>query len=259
MLDSNEEIHFRKEINKLCKGESKLLRVYALENILKMGYEDRIIYFLSDDKNKVKLNVITAIKEKPDEKLNKIVIQCSGDDNKKIRKISLGILEKFNDPSTIQLLEQNLENSNFEIRNEVSNLLLEKNWNPNNDYQKALFYIGRQKWNELINLETQAVEPIIKSFNITEEDVKIKLLDCLAAIRGQESVDFIIKLIEETDDERIIRKSLLVLGEIKADDSLEPLLEAFEYENWKIRTSALKALSNFEDELVLNTISNLLI
>ena len=45
VLDSNEEIHFRKEINKLCKGESKLLRVYALENILKMGYEDRIMDF----------------------------------------------------------------------------------------------------------------------------------------------------------------------------------------------------------------------
>ena len=37
----------------------------------------------------------------------------------------------------------------------------------------------------------------------------------------------------------------MVLGEIKADDSLEPLLEAL---NMKMenRTSALRALSNFE-------------
>lgn len=102
----------------------------------------------------------------------------------------------------------------------------------------------------------RSVEEIIESFK--EDDEFVTLEACgLLEMKGEESVETMIDALENNNDKHVKIGVARVLGTIKDERAIDPLIKTLKHPNKLVRREASTALSNF-GEVVIDPLTEIL-
>jgi HEAT repeat protein len=110
--------------------------------------------------------------------------------------------------------------------------------------------LGQRDWQNsvdaLVKIGEPAVEPLIRTLqdrNIKTWAIHARTVDVLAKIGSQQAVDAVIKSIEDSGLNPYVRAAAArSLGQIKAENAADSLIDALKDESWIVRLSAREAL-----------------
>ncbi len=90
-----------------------------------------------------------------------LVVLRDGNQSMGVREVVAGVLAKTGDPRAIAPVEAMLSEHDIVVRQVAVWTLTRLGWKPTNDNQKALVAIANEDWDELGNLGSAAVEPLL--------------------------------------------------------------------------------------------------
>jgi HEAT repeat protein len=126
-------------------------------------------------------------------------------------------------------------------------LLNDERWSVRRYAASALGKIG----------DSQAVESLIYTLNDDEWHVRKYAADALGNIGDEKAVDSLVDALSDGDND-VRWKAVIALGKMRSA-AVEPLIEAFGNEDWRIRGRAAEALGNIGDTRALNLLINALV
>jgi HEAT repeat protein len=125
--------------------------------------------------------------------------------------------------------------------------------------------LGQGDWQNavdaLVKIGEPAVEPLIRTLqdrNIKTWAIHARTVDVLAKIGSQQAVDAVIKSIEDSGLNPYVRAAAArSLGQIKAENAADSLIDALKDESWIVRLNAREALLQIGEPTVEQVITAL--
>jgi len=111
-------------------------------------------------------------------------------------------LFKIDDLRTFKFLVKMLLDEDSDVRKEAAEFLRIQGWEPENDTDKAYYFIAMKKWNELIRLGEPAVEPLIWALKDADYSVQWEIVEVLGKIGDERAVEPLIQLLKGELDVR---------------------------------------------------------
>jgi HEAT repeat protein len=146
----------------------------------------------------------------------------------------------------IEPLVQALKDKDSCIRLGAAKTLKIIGWQPKNNTEKAHYLIGKQEWYKVMEVGEAAVEPLIQALNDETVFIRSKAANALREIGNTRAVDPLIKILK--DDYFYIRDeavwALVNIGEA----AVEPLIQALNDGDWRVRWGAARALGEIKDK-----------
>jgi HEAT repeat protein len=180
-------------------------------------------------------------------------------------------LGKIGDRSVIEPLIAALKDENSLVRKGVAEALDKLDWKAKGEYEKVLYFIGKQNWDECVKIGAPAVEPLVallwdKNLYIRKEVAEtLEELEWQAKDEHEEALHFIGKwdwngcrkmggaaveplLVVLSDRTPYMRKEAAeILGEIGDLRAVEPLINLLADEDILVRREAARALGRISD------------
>lgn len=126
------------------------------------------------------------------------------------------------------------------VRKNAAISLKTLNWIPSTKYQKTVYYIENQLWDECFKMSADAVDPLIRALNDENENVRNKISETLIKI-GVPAIDPLITALESNQDWVVREKAAEVLGNIGGSRAIPYLVDALS--DWKVGGTAAAALN----------------
>ncbi len=140
-------------------------------------------------------------------------------------------LGKLRDPRAVDPLIKTLKNKDSFLREEAAKALSKLRWKPDNREDEVWYWIGKDNWDKVIFLGTEAVEPLINALKDKDWDVREAVAEALG------------------------KSGSTALGDSRA---VEPLINALKHEHWRVREAAAEALGNLGDSRAVEPLINAL-
>jgi HEAT repeat protein len=133
-----------------------------------------------------------------------------------VREAAAGALGEIGDERAVEPLMGVLSDDNWRVRRNAAGALDELGWIPETDGQRAAYLIASMDWKTLVEWGAPAVEPLIKTL--------------------------------EDDDIEVRKAAVATLGKIGDERAVEPLMGVLSDDDWRVRGSAAEALGKIGDE-----------
>lgn len=117
------------------------------------------------------------------------------DENEKGKLLSS--LIKKNPNKSFQFIRKLLSNEDGNIRNETSSILDKIKWEPANSVERIYYLIAKEKWDDLKEIGSEAVEPLIELIINDLGDDREEAIRCLGKIKDDRAINYLIDLLEE--------------------------------------------------------------
>jgi len=179
-----------------------------------------LINVLKDDNPLVRRSIIQALGEIGDVRAVQPIVEMLHDEQ--VRNIAIQALGEIGDVSAVQSIVEMLWDE--KVCQVAIQVLDGFGWEPENSESGALYWIGKQQWNECVKIGSPAVEPLIRILDHKEPDIREAAAKVLGGINDAKSVEPLIeRLKEEKGKVRIAAANSLVNLYINGqiDDSLK--------------------------------------
>ena len=205
-----------------------------------------LIDALEDNNRDVREYAAKALGKIGDIRAVEPLIVALKDNNEFVRKYAAEALGKIGDVRAIEpLIVVLIQGDRFD-RLDAVEALDNLNWEPQTDYQKAIYLITKWQWQECVKMGVEAVEPLIVVLKENDKYVRKNAAETLGKIGDVRAVGPLINTLE--DNNKDVRENVLValsrIGDVRA---IEPLIDALEDNNEDIRMYAAEALGKMGD------------
>lgn len=144
------------------------------------------------------------------------------DEDKAIQESCAKSLGKLGNKKAIQPLIQKLNDFHPQIRTAAGNALNTLGWQPENKKEKIFFFVTQGRWKDLIDLGSDAVEPLLDTLSKTLKEFRRHIIEVDSNRQSGESY--------YDDPEYLYKHNLIIeiietLGEIQDVRAWNPLLD----------------------------------
>ena len=241
-----EDMEKNKDIDgliKALKDDNLLIRKNAAIALKKVG-DDRavepLIESLRYEKWQDEYVILSTVRENSAEALgiigNKRAVEplvnaLFEDVDEEVRWKAAYALREIGDESAVEPLINALKDERWVVRWHVAN---------------ALGVIGDER----------AVEPLIGALDDVDGHVRKYAAVALGDIGDERAIPYLVKTLDD-ENEDVIGKSIVALGKM-GDDAIEPLIDAFEDVNWRVKGKIAEIFGNTNDERAVELLINVL-
>ena len=302
------------ENNEFHKQASKVLDEMSLENIEE---EKKIFYYIAKDnytrcaeigltavgpliaaleKNKNNLDkkrsIVIALGELKSNKAVPHLVELLADKDKYMRERAIEALGKIGDKNAVKHLTPMLQDKNSWIRKTAAHVLESLRWEPEEDIEKASYYMAKKDYQKCIEIGESSVEGLVNILINSEEYdpvLKKEIINALGAIGSMKSCNalisclkdedksvrnyaiksikalgpvasgIILKELNETRENKVKEHLIEILGEIGDEQSTITLIELLQTENEKIKSSVIQALGKIKSREAVNPLIEIIL
>jgi HEAT repeat protein len=157
-----------------------------------------------------------------------------------IRLPAAEALGRIGDPRAIEALQEVLQTSSGNMRNEAAKALKALGWTPPQDTDLATQAVALGDWKEAASLGPAAVAPLIAALKDPNSETRRGAVQALANM-GRAAVVPVLRALEDRDP--VARShAALALGMIKDERAVEPLAKALQDPDGSMRENVVWAL-----------------
>lgn len=216
------------------------------------------------------------------------LIRDSKDKDVAVRSGAIRALGSCGDPRALGPLSEALNDTNPDIRWCAAKALEILGWKPSGVEQKVGYFLALGKWDELVEIGSPAVEPLIEALKSEDSDtrrnaskalgelkdpsavgpliaslrdarsyVRRNAVKALGVLGDTRSVQPIIKLLNDPDA-GVRVDAVVALGALKDLKAVEPLCEVLSDEDSDVRINAIEVLGEMGDRRAMEPLTNCL-
>ena len=149
-------------------------------------------------------------------------------------------LGEIGDTLAINPLINVLRNNNSYVQESAAEALDKLGWKPKDDIEKAIYFIAKKRWDECVELDKPAVEPLIVTLKENKHRaIRKKSAEALGKIGDTRAIKPLINALmdKQSDVQRFAAEALGKIGDTRA---IKPLINALRDSN--VRLTAGEAL-----------------
>lgn len=197
------------------------------------------------------------------------LVDIAGDDGDIARQLAIEILGEIGDQRAVGPLEKLIQTKDDTIRFWVSESLNKLGWKPK-DSKNIQYYIEKRKFDKCVEFGAVAVEPLIQCLKEEDTDVRRQAAEALGKMNDSRAINPLLKLLRFENLYKTAAAALERLGWQPTTDetgarfymakgeygkcvklgahALQPLIQALDYEDSKVRLAAVKCLRDIGDK-----------
>ena len=220
------------------------------------GAIEALIQKLKHTDSRVRSSAAEALGTIGDERAVEPLIPVFEDEDGDVRKNAVKAFGKIVDEKAVEPLIQFLKDEDSWVQEGAVEALGEMGWQPKDDIEKANYFFAKSEWNNLVEMGTPAIEPLIQALKVESGSIRDKSAEALGEI-GEPAVEPLIQALK--DEESDVRKSAAkALGTIGDERAVELLIHALNDEDDWVRSSAAEALGEIGDARAIEPLSQAL-
>ncbi len=272
-IESMEELRDIDGLIRALKNEDYLVRKDAAISLKKIGDDkavDALIESLQYESWQDDYTVLIAVRENSAEALGTIgnkkaipalIDALKNDSDEEVRWKAVAALGKLNDKSAVDAIIEALNDTSWAVRRNATIAL--GNIGDEKGYQPLLNAITDPDWHvrkyAIVSLgkigDTRAINPLVNALNDEDSDVRWKAINALGKL-GKPAVENLLKAFE-TDEWQVRGRIAEVLGNIKDERAVEPLIDSlynnrYKNQNKYVRGRIIEALGRIGDERAID-------
>lgn len=253
------------DINRLIeslKDEDPHLRIFTINSIA--DNKDReeaipiLIKLLYDDEPSVRCRAAWALGKIGSLKAMNELLELINDQNKDVRKSIIRALGDIQAFDAIPEIVKALEDEDWEVRAETAVVLEYFGWVPSNRKEEILNLISKEKWEELLKLESLEIQQILVFLKDNDKDIRAKSAWVLGEIKEPKSIQSLFDLFMIDGNQEVKESSAQALSKVGGKEVVELLVVALHDHDWYIRKTAASALGNLQDPSSIEPLRRLL-
>lgn len=217
----------------------------------------QIMKLLREDVKEVRIKAAWALGKIGEKTAISALIEALNDQEWEVRRNSvrsLGELMAFDEITSIVKM---LEDLNWEVRAETVVVLEYLGWVPTNERERVLVLIGKEKWEDLSQVENLDGDLLIYFLKDSDSEIKAKLTWILGELKTNKAIVPLYKLLMQDKFQQVKENAAIALAKIGGEKVLHLLQEALQSEDWFIRKCATSALGYLEHSVAFELLNQL--
>jgi HEAT repeat protein len=186
------------------------------------------------------------------------LLKLLNDEDKDVRKSAIRALGDIQAFDGIPEIVKSLEDKDWEVRAETAVVLEYFGWVPTSMKEEILNLIGKEKWEELLEIENLGIQQILLFLKDSDKDVRVKAAWVLGEINAKESIQPLFDLFMTDSNQEVKESSADALSKIGGKEVVELLVVALYDQDWYIRKTAASSLGNLQDPSAIEPLKRLL-
>ena len=217
------------------------LSAMALGNIRDSNAVTGLVTALVDTDPGVRLEVAEALGKIREPEAVDALLKCLDDSNADVRMMVIWGLGRMDDERAIPLLLPLLANPEHGIRLRAAEALEILKGIPEDPQDKALYYIAKNEWDELMRMRRAAIRPLVWALKDNYFLVREKAANTLGRLKDVHAVGFLVEVL--SDPEGSVRmEAAAALKEIGDKRAVPALVAALKDEYVGVRMMVASAL-----------------
>jgi len=288
------KIHSKKAEDKLITllaDKDKQVQISAIISLGKIKSKKAVSplseMLKSADRN-IRTEIVTSLSLSGNPAVISDLARIAEKDHWEIRKKAISGLAKFNTTESREALVKALDDQDFSNRKLAAEMLKRQNWQAQNNYEKCLFYIASNNWDEIIDLGADARPVLLVFVNDKNNIVRILSYEMLAycgnkkdlpvlamglekdsvpevceaagfaiyRIGGQEAIKTLINIYKKSDVPLIRKICCENLGKFKnlSPETIKFIINILDDDSPKVRMAAATALGRLKESRAVDSL-----
>jgi HEAT repeat protein len=221
------------------------LSAMALGNIRDSNAVAALVTALKDTDPGVRLEVAEALGKIREPGAVDALLPCLEDSNADVRMMVIWGLGRMEDERAIPLLLPLLASPDHGIRLRAAEALEKLNGVPADPQDKALYYIAKNDWDELMQLRRAAIRPLLWALKDDYFQVREKAANTLGRLKDVRAVRSLIEVLSDSDG-NVRMEAAGALGELGDKRALPALAAALKDDYVGVRITVAAALDRMK-------------
>ena len=243
------------------KDKDSHVRIFTIDTIVDNQNNHlavpQLMKLLAEDVKEVRIKVAWALGKIGAPKAIDALVQSLRDQEWEVRRNSVRSLGELMAMEEIPEIVKRLEDLNWEVRAETVVVLEYLGWNPTNEREKALMLIGKERWEELFNLQELDENLLINFLKDPDSEIKSKLSWMLGELQTSKAITPLFQLLIKDKYQEVKESAAIALGKIGGGESINLLKKALQNDDWFVRKCATSALGYSRDSVSFELLEHL--
>ncbi|MDP8233546.1 MAG: HEAT repeat domain-containing protein [Candidatus Saelkia tenebricola] len=243
----------------IMTDENYNVRMSAAKALSKIGDERALEYtitLLKDNKNYYNTAAEALEKFWNKRAIEHLIVLLKDTDNF-VRLEASEVLGKIGDNRVMKPLIEVLMDKDHNVRKAAVKSLRKLNYKPSNNYERLVYLIEANKWNEIIKIGEPAVELLIEFLNDSVINIRKNAAEVLGKIGNIKAVEPLISIL--TDSNKDVRECAAVaLGKIGDERAVQPLIFMEDDRKFinSIAIAAVGKIRRYSGEIILELLKD---
>ena len=181
----------------------------------------------SADRN-IRSEIVSSLSRSEDPVVINDLARIAEKDHWEIRKKAISGLAKFKTKESQDALVKALDDQDFINRKLAAEILKKQNWKARNNYEKCLFYIASEKWDEIIDMGKDARPVLLVFVNDKNYIVRILSYEMLAYCGSKDDLPVLRKGLEKDSKPGVCEAAGFAIYRIGGPEATKILIDVYE-------------------------------